>query len=93
MFLTGRKNRNVKILGKRFDLSYIEEQAEIYFGSEVIALESLEKIILYTDAIVQEDTMKKLLKHFSLGINIFVVKEKKEVPRNENGKIQYYDNC
>lgn len=93
LFLTGRKNRNVKILGKRFDLSYIEEQAEIYFGSEVIALESLEKIILYTDAIVQEDTMKKLLKHFSLGINIFVVKEKKEVPRNENGKIQYYDNC
>ena len=67
----------------------VETMAKKIIGKDVVAISNDEKIFLYTDAKVCQKQIEKLRKNISFSINPFVVREMKELPRKENGKIKY----
>lgn len=89
LVITGRTNRIAKLLGRRIDLTELEEKAGQCFGQEVTALTNDRKIILYTESGVSEEMQKELMKEFSFRVNIFVIRSRDEIPRKSNGKIDY----
>lgn len=89
LVITGRKNRIAKLLGRRIELTDIEKKAGQCFGQEVTALTDDKKIVLFTDAEVSEEMLKKLMKQFAFRVNIFVICSRDQIPRKGNGKIDY----
>lgn len=89
LYIVGRKNRFAKIYGRRINLLQIETMAKKIIGGDVVAISNDKKIFLYTDAKVCPKQIDKLQENISFSINSFVVREMKELPRKENGKIKY----
>lgn len=89
LVIRGRKNRIAKLFGKRIDLNDLEEKARQCFGQEVTALTDDRRILLYTDANVSEEMQNELMREFSFSVNLFVICSRDQLPRKDNGKIDY----
>ena len=88
-FVTGRKDRYVKIFGNRVNLDEIEKilNSKSY---ETACCHKDEKIILFFLSKIDEEEIKVYLSlKTNLNKNVFEVKNLKEFPKKKNGKIDY----
>ena len=91
-YITGRKKRFLKIMGKRVNLSDAEVLLQNHLGlNEIVCTGNDEKMIIYLeDATVDEEEAISYISD-KLGLNprVFLLKKIDSFPRNESGKIQY----
>ena len=88
-YITGRKNRIIKIAGHRINLDELRDIVKNK-GYDCHFLEKNQKILAF---IKEENTNNELLTTISseikLSKNLFDLKKIKEFPLNERGKIDY----
>lgn len=89
LYIDGRMNRFAKIYGKRIDLSGVERAAFDIWGQEVTVLSDDRKIYLYPEADIRMGDLVKLGKGIGLGQEVMEIRNKEEIPRQYNGKVDY----
>lgn len=50
------------------------------------------QIFLYTDEVVSEEMLQKLMKDIGIRVNVFEIRRRECVPRKNSGKIDYGGN-
>lgn len=89
LYIDGRMNRFAKIYGKRIDLCRVEKTASGMWEREVIVLSDDKKLYLYTNEDVTESALTLLGRQTGLGKEVMEVRRWGELPRQENGKVNY----
>ena len=89
LYIDGRMHRFAKIYGKRIDLSGVERMAFDIWGQEVTVLSDDRKIYLYTESNIRMGDLVKLGKDIGLGKEVMEIRNKEEIPRRYNGKVDY----
>ena len=89
LFLTGRKNRDMKLFGHRLNLDEIEKLL-ISQGYKCLCLEKNDKIFIFNlGSRDNKEIINYLSKKLRLNTNVFKIKNLKHPPLNESGKISY----
>ena len=86
-FIVGRKDRNIKIYGNRFNLDEIEKKLK-KININCACIKKNEKIILFS-VISKEKIINNLKNILKLNLNLFSIKKIKKIPLNKNKKVNY----
>ena len=89
LYITGRKKRFVKILGKRINLDDIESKIRERFCVSCAVVGNDNEICIYVDADQTKEILNYSLKMFHIHIQNMQVKYIKEIPRLQSGKSNY----
>lgn len=88
-YITGRKNRTIKITGHRINLDELRDVAKKR-GFDCYFLEKNQKILTFTTNENFNNDMQKILSsEIKLNKNLFHLIKIKEFPLNERGKVDY----
>ena len=86
-FIIGRKDRNIKIYGNRFNLDEIEKKLQ-EININCACIKKNEKIILFS--VISKGKIINYLKNIlKLNLNFFSIKKIKAIPLNKNKKVNY----
>ena len=89
-YITGRKNRFVKICGKRMSLDEIEQKTKSKFRGVDCAITGDDTCLqVYIDQERVEEVTGYLQKKFRLGRSQVQVDVLQQIPKNAAGKVQY----
>lgn len=91
IFLKGRRNRFIKLLGMRISLDEVEGKLRReYRDGELACVGNDERLtVYYTGACNSETIRKYCMEKFSIKKTMISVKTVESIPRNESGKIHY----
>ena len=87
LYIEGRKNREVKINGRRIRLEHLEENWKKYFRSNMVCSFDDSKLYLLVEGKVSEENVKKLREWIPILEKDIIAREVDKLPRKANGKV------
>lgn len=87
LYIEGRKNREVKINGRRIRLEHLEENWKKYFCSNMVCSFDDSKLYLLVEGKVSEENVKKLREWIPILEKDIIAREVDKLPRKANGKV------
>ncbi|MCI5882437.1 MAG: AMP-binding protein [Eubacterium sp.] len=87
LYLEGRKNREVKINGRRIHLEHVEANWKKYFHNNMICSFHDKKLYLMVEGKFSQDSVKKLREWIPILEKDIIVQEVERLPRKANGKV------
>ena len=89
LYITGRKDREVKINGRRISLEHLEERWKEYSGRNMACVYLDTTLYLFVEGDYPYNTIKQIKKWVPLNSNNIDIRKIKKLPRKENGKVDY----
>ena len=87
LYIEGRKNREVKINGRRIRLEHLEENWKKYFRSNMVCSFDDSKLYLLVEGKISEENVKKLREWIPILEKDIIAREVDKLPRKANGKV------
>lgn len=89
-YITGRKNRFLKLLGHRVGLDECERMISERFNCSCACMGDDQKMRIFIDGNITTELLKEYIsKKLCLYKNLFDINRLNSIPRNESGKIDY----
>lgn len=89
LYIEGRKNREVKINGRRIHLEHVEANWKKHFHNNIVCSFYNKKLYLTAEGNVLPEQVNQLRKWIPILEKDIIIQEVKELPRKENGKLVY----
>ena len=87
LYIEGRKNREVKINGRRIRLEHLEENWKKYFRSNMVCSFDDSKLYLLVEGKISEENVNKLREWIPILEKDIIAREVDKLPRKANGKV------
>lgn len=89
LYIQGRIDRSVKVLGNRINLNELEEIIQDIFRIQTICIYYEKKIYIFLTKLPSKKIKEQISAITGLNRNFFVIKVIKEFPRNVIGKVEH----
>lgn len=89
LYIEGRKNREVKINGRRIHLEHVEANWKKHFHNNIVCSFYNKKLYLTAEGNVLPEQVNQFRKWIPILEKDIIIQEVKELPRKENGKLAY----
>ncbi len=89
LYIQGRKDRCIKLLGKRINLDELQNYLSKRIGKELYAISGQNKIELVSQNVIVEEKLIHCLRELKIPMSYVTVRLLSQIPRKKMGKVDY----